>query len=231
MCKDAQSLKIEILLFTKQSTGLFTVYSIHRAPMGIGDRGSWCKFETHAACCVMRNKAICLWSRNLLSLPAFTKLCQAYLFVSIKKYQIILSSWQLELISSSKVTTWSTKVEFNCNKLTGKLWTDRSWMVSAGFMHLITRLLRRPVFWNRKWSFLERWRQFNFHFGDKSWVSNQMSMKGMISLICGTEKNKGTKITKQKQTHRYKLVVSRVEEGWGKGQNGWRGLKSINYYV
>lgn len=154
-----------------------------------------------------------------------------YLLVSMKKYQTILSSWQLELISSSKVTIWSIKFEFNCEKLMGKLWTDRSWMVSAGFMHLITRLLRRLVFWNREWSSLERWRQFNFHFGDKSWVSKLMSMKSMISSICGIEKKKGTNITKQKQTRRYKLVVSRVEKDWGKGQNGWRGLKGMSYYA
>lgn len=57
-----------------------------------------------------------------------------------------------------------------------------------------------------------------------------MSMKGLVSGICGFEKNKGTTITKQEQTHRYKLVVSGVEKGWGKGQNGWRRLKGTTMY-
>ena len=42
----------------------------------------------------------------------------------------------------------------------------------------------------------------------------------ILSLKCGTEKIKQRTITKQKQTRRYKLVVSRVEKDWGMGQNG-----------
>ena len=73
ICKDTQSLKIEIWLLTKQSMGLFTVYSVHRAPMGTGDGGDDASLKLMQACWAIRKKALCLWSRNLLSSASIHK--------------------------------------------------------------------------------------------------------------------------------------------------------------
>ena len=44
------------------------------------------------------------------------------------------------------------------------------------------------------------------------------------------KQNKWTNITKQKQTHRYREQASGCQrgEGWGEGQNRWRGLRGTN---
>lgn len=94
-CKgDTQSLKINIAI--RKAEYRF-VYCLQHSQGSHGNRGqgSWCKFETHAPC-AMRNKAI-VWSGTSCLLPAFTKLCQAYLFAckyeKISDHSQFLTAW------------------------------------------------------------------------------------------------------------------------------------------
>lgn len=41
--------------------------SVHIAPMRLGSKGTWHNMLSHAACCAVRSKVLCLWPRYLVS--------------------------------------------------------------------------------------------------------------------------------------------------------------------